>query len=79
LQGGKGLRQTLRQHSRKFFGVLNGIDDEAWNPVADSLLDHQYSADELRGKEANKTMWREHLGLATQGDDARRPLVSCYP
>jgi starch synthase len=75
-EGGKGLQGTLAQHSRKFYGVLNGIDDEAWNPATDSLLNHQYSADDLSGKEANKRMLRERLGLATQGDDARRPLVS---
>jgi starch synthase len=77
VQGGKGLQGTLAQHSRKFYGVLNGIDDEAWNPATDSLLNHQYSADDLSGKEANKRMLRERLGLATQGDDARRPLVGC--
>jgi glycogen synthase len=76
VQGGKGLQGTLAQHSRKFYGVLNGIDDEAWNPATDSLLNHQYSADDLSGKEANKRMLRERLGLTTQGDDARRPLVS---
>lgn len=62
-------------HSKKFFGILNGIDEEVWDPVTDTLIDHQYSADDVEGKYVNKQKLRERLGLGSQGDDARRPLV----
>lgn len=74
-QGGKGLQATLGVHSKKFFGVLNGIDEEVWDPATDTLIDYQYSADDVDGKFFNKQKLRERLGLGSQGDDERRPLV----
>lgn len=62
-------------HSKKFFGVLNGIDEEVWDPATDTLIDYQYSADDVDGKYVNKQKLRERLGLGSQGDDQRRPLV----
>lgn len=75
MQGGKGLHATLGTHSRKFFGVLNGIDEETWDPATDSLIDYQYSADDVDGKFVNKQKLRERLGLSSQGEDESRPLV----
>lgn len=74
-QGGKGLHAILGVHSKKFFGVLNGIDEEAWDPATDPLIDYQYSAEDIDGKYVNKQKLRERLGLASQGNDERRPLV----
>lgn len=62
-------------HSKKFFGILNGIDEEVWDPATDVLIDHQYSADNIDGKFINKQKLRERLGMASQGDDEKRPLV----
>ncbi|CAM6101353.1 unnamed protein product [Calypogeia fissa] len=73
-EAGRGLHLTLAQHFRKFVGILNGIDDEAWNPATDPLLQFQYSADDLSGKSANKSALRSRLGLATA--DSERPLVA---
>jgi len=79
LQGGKGLHGTLGVHSKKFFGILNGIDEEVWDPATDTLIDYQYSADDVDGKYVNKQKLRERLRLGSQGDDARRPLVQSLP
>lgn len=76
-EDGKGLHGTLANHSKKFFGVLNGIDVEVWNPATDTLIDFQYSADDIDGKYINKQKLRERLGLGNQGGDERRPLVGC--
>ncbi|KAG0562921.1 hypothetical protein KC19_9G183000 [Ceratodon purpureus] len=76
-EGGKGLQGTLGVHSKKFFGILNGIDEEVWDPATDVLIDHQYSADNIDGKFINKQKLRERLGMASQGDDEKRPLVAC--
>ncbi|KAG0622794.1 hypothetical protein M758_3G123800 [Ceratodon purpureus] len=76
-EGGKGLHGTLGVHSKKFFGVLNGIDEEVWDPSTDVLLDYQYSAEDTDGKFINKQKLRERLGLASQGVDEKRPLVGC--
>lgn len=73
LQGGKGLHSTLNFHSKKFIGILNGIDTDAWNPATDTFLEVQYTANDLQGKAENKEAMRRHLGLSSA--DVRKPLV----
>jgi hypothetical protein len=67
---------TLRAHSQKFVGILNGIDTESWNPASDLLINHQYNAEDIGGKAMNKRSLRATLGLAGSGIDSERPLVS---
>ncbi|KAL0924563.1 hypothetical protein M5K25_005401 [Dendrobium thyrsiflorum] len=74
-EGGRGLHGTLRLHSKKFVGVLNGIDTDSWNPSTDIILPVQYSADELQGKAENKRALRTQLELSSA--DAFQPLVCC--
>ena len=73
LQGEKGLHSTLNFHSKKFIGILNGIDIDAWNPAIDTFLKVQYIANDLQGKAENKEAMRRHLGLSYV--DVRKPLV----
>ncbi|KAL6991407.1 putative starch synthase 4, chloroplastic/amyloplastic [Sarracenia purpurea var. burkii] len=75
-EGGRGLHVTLNSHSKKFIGILNGIDTDAWNPATDTFLKGQYSANDLSGKAENKAAIRRHLGLSSA--DVRRPLVILY-
>ncbi|XP_052736205.1 probable starch synthase 4, chloroplastic/amyloplastic [Vigna angularis] len=72
-EGGHGLHSTLSSHSRKFIGILNGIDTDAWNPATDEFLPVQYNATDLHGKVENKQALRRKLGLSSA--DIRRPLV----
>ena len=72
-QGGKGLHSTLNSHSKKFVGILNGIDTDTWNPATDIYLKVQYSANDLQGKGDNKEALRRQLGLSSA--DVWRPLV----
>ncbi|KAF3328422.1 putative starch synthase 4 [Carex littledalei] len=74
-EGGRGLHLALKTHSRKFFGVLNGIDTDTWNPRADNFIKAQYSYDDLQGKLINKDYIRKQLGLSTS--DPSQPLVGC--
>ncbi|KAL1147263.1 hypothetical protein V6Z11_A10G042900 [Gossypium hirsutum] len=74
-EGGKGLHSTLNSHSRKFMGILNGIDTDAWNPATDNFLKVQYSANDMQGKAENKAAMRRNLGLSSADD--QRPLVGC--
>lgn len=76
LQGGRGLHSTLNCHSKKFFGILNGIDTDAWNPASDATLEVQYNANNLQGKAENKLALRRHLGLSSAG--TRQPLVILF-
>ncbi len=46
--GGYGLDSALRERQADLTGILNGIDDAAWNPEADVLLPAHYSVDTWR-------------------------------
>ncbi|PKI72265.1 hypothetical protein CRG98_007339 [Punica granatum] len=72
-EGGRGLHTTLNLHSKKFIGILNGIDTDAWNPASDSFLEVQYSATDVLGKAENKSALRRQLGLSRA--NPRQPLV----
>ncbi|XP_027920506.1 probable starch synthase 4, chloroplastic/amyloplastic isoform X3 [Vigna unguiculata] len=74
-EGGHGLHSTLSSHFRKFIGILNGIDTDAWNPATDAFLPVQYNATDLQGKVENKQALRRSLGLSSA--DIRMPLVGC--
>ncbi|PPR85010.1 hypothetical protein GOBAR_AA35698 [Gossypium barbadense] len=74
-EGGKGLHSTLNFHSKKFMGILNGIDTDAWDPATDIFLKVQYTANDLQGKAENKAAMRRHLRLSSADDS--QPLVGC--
>lgn len=74
-EGGKGLHSTLSFHSKKFVGILNGIDTDAWNPATDTSLKVQYNVNDLQGKTENKIALRKFLGLSNA--DVRQPMVGC--
>ena len=72
---GEGLHTTLRRMTKKFFGVVNGIDDQTWNPATDPHLEHHFSKGDLEGKRIIKDKLRQRLGLSIEGADANKPLV----
>ncbi|KAK3138178.1 hypothetical protein QOZ80_5AG0365530 [Eleusine coracana subsp. coracana] len=74
-EGGRGLQDTLKIHSKKFVGILNGIDTDTWNPSTDRFIKVQYSVDDLHGKSANKAALRKQLKLSTAY--ASQPLIGC--
>jgi starch synthase len=69
---GKGLGPTLGVHHEKFGGILNGLDYDIWNPEVDKCIPHNYTADTLDGKYANKRALRERLWLR----DDYKPIVA---
>jgi starch synthase len=69
---GMGLQRILGVHSRKFGGILNGIDYSVWNPEVDAHLARRYSAATLHDKYANKEALRQRLWLRHQFT----PLIS---
>lgn len=70
---GYGYAGILQQHTDKLSGILNGIDDEAWNPEKDTYLAAHYSADKSlrKGKHKNRAALLKALGVK---DDPDAPL-----
>lgn len=67
-----GLGDTLRTHQGKLGGILNGVDYDVWNPEVDPLIAHNYSAEQVDGKYANKRALRDRFWLA----DSYKPIVA---
>ncbi len=62
-QFGCGLEGLLATRRDALTGILNGIDDEAWDPKTDPHLAAHYSAEELAGKSICKLSLQERLRL----------------
>lgn len=70
------MHTTLRTLTKKFHGIVNGIDDKVWNPATDPYLEYHYSSDNLENKKVIKHNLKRRLGLSVEGNDADKPLVS---
>lgn len=60
---GMGLDWVLRERSASLYGVLNGIDDDVWNPSTDKHLPANYDVDDMAGKAICKRSLQAELGL----------------
>jgi starch synthase len=69
---GYGLHGLLSQRRDALTGILNGIDEQQWNPLKDQYLNAPFSADNLAGKELNKNALRKRLGLSEENPN--KPL-----
>lgn len=65
---GFGMQGLLAHRYLDLTGIVNGIDGHEWNPATDKLLPHNYSADDLAGKAANKRALQHKLGLTENPD-----------
>ena len=61
--GGFGLHDVYELMGSRFTGILNGIDQAAWNPATDSHIAARYSVDQLDGKRACKADLQRRFGL----------------
>lgn len=62
-EGGFGLQGVFRSMGDRFTGVLNGIDEVAWDPRTDRFLAARYSPEDLAGKRACKADLQRRFGL----------------
>jgi starch synthase len=70
---GMGLDSALRARGDAFFGILNGLDTDLWNPATDKSLPATYSAENRLGKATCRAELLRELGM----DPADRgPLLS---
>jgi starch synthase len=60
---GCGLDGALRKRQGMLHGILNGVDYDEWKTEGNSFLPSDYSATDIRGKEADKAALQKELGL----------------
>jgi len=60
---GSGMEQYLQLREKDFFGVLNGIDTEEWNPETDKHIPFHFSQNDLGNKKKNKQFLLEKTTL----------------
>ncbi len=61
--GGEGLAPVLNDKGDNYWGILNGVDADEWNPVADALIPARFDANSLAGKAACKAALQERMKL----------------
>lgn len=66
-----GLEKLFEFEKGKCTGILNGIDEEVWNPATDTYIETEFSIDDANeGKAANKKNLCTQFGL-----DVTKPLI----
>jgi starch synthase len=62
---GAGLENLLKFHSNKLSGIINGINEEEWDPESDKFIHKNYNAKTATLKKENKTALQNKLKLTT--------------
>lgn len=70
------LDGLLRSVNDKLYGVLNGIDNDFYNPATDHLLFKNYDINTFNNKLANKMKLQEEMGLEVNIDVPLIAMVS---
>ncbi|MGE3773113.1 MAG: glycogen synthase, partial [Gammaproteobacteria bacterium] len=63
-----GLDGLLRARGTDLSGILNGIDEEIWDPASDPLLAANYTARTLERRRTNRRALQVHFGLPPDED-----------
>ena len=66
--GGFGLQEAFTDLGPRLAGVLNGIDQDVWDPTTDPDTPAPFSAEDLSGKAACKAWLQEALHLPVDPD-----------
>ncbi|WP_160724090.1 glycogen synthase GlgA [Bacillus sp. USDA818B3_A] len=69
---GEKLDGLLQARNEDLIGILNGIDEEFYNPAIDPLIYQNYKADTYSKKSVNKREIQKQFGLP---EDAATPLL----
>jgi starch synthase len=66
-----GLEKLFEYERGKWFGILNGIDDEVWNPETDPFIEENFNVENSKEKkQANKKVLCDQFNL-----DETKPLI----
>ncbi|WP_078544362.1 glycogen synthase GlgA [Litchfieldia alkalitelluris] len=65
---GEKLDGLLREKNHSLIGILNGIDDDDYNPSLDKYIEFNYDSTNLSGKFENKKALQKYFGLPQKED-----------
>lgn len=65
---GMGFDGVLLARADRLTGIVNGIDDEVWDPASDPFLPTAYSSRRLKAKALDKAALQDELGLERRAD-----------
>ena len=71
---GYGFDGVMRARADALVGILNGIDDEEWDPARDRFLPAPFAADDLAAKKKAKRALLESFGLPAERS-LSRPVI----
>jgi len=69
---GEGLEKIIRKRKKDLYGIVNGIDLDSFDPMADKNIVKKYSVKTIKNKDANKIALQKKLGLPV---DANIPMI----
>ena len=73
---GYGFDGIISARSGVLVGILNGIDDEAWDPSCDAFLPAPFDVTDLTGKQEAKRALLDLYGLPVDEAAMARPVVA---
>lgn len=74
---GEQLDALLRYRQQDLYGIVNGIDYDAYNPKTDDQIAFQYSVETVKeAKKQNKMALQKELGLPVDGDKFMISIIS---
>ncbi len=73
---GCGLEGLLKERAKDLYGIVNGVDFDAWNPETDPYIPSNYSAGNLSGKGVCKKALKKEFNLPDRGDIPLIGMVS---
>lgn len=76
--GGHGLSGPLARRVAVTTGILNGVDEDVWNPETDVLLPARYGLQRMRGKLTCKEALQARFGLDPRPDVPLFGIVSRF-
>jgi len=72
---GMGLDDALRARGEAFFGILNGLDTDLWDPATDGALAARYSREDRRGKAACRAALLAEVGMDAEDPGAVLAMI----
>ncbi|MCU0239951.1 MAG: glycogen synthase [Pyrinomonadaceae bacterium] len=72
-ENGYGLDWLLRMRASRYFGIVNGVDYDEWNPETDKELNAHFNVNNLDGKQECKRALLEQFHLPI---DLERPILA---